>query len=238
MSLIAILIASLLGSPHCAGMCGGFVAFYSAQKPKSLLPQMAYSLGRLLTYSCLGAAAGVLGASINNVGAWVGLQRTAAIVIGLLMVLWGLGSLLGLKSFTSIKQGFFEKLIFPLHKLLSEKRKGSTETLAFTLGLLTTFLPCGWLYAYVALAAASGSALSGVAVMGVFWLGTLPVMWSLAGITAVLSLKARAYIPRVTASLMIAAGLFALYGKFEIIDRHLAIVPEQSTPTPTKHHCH
>src|SRR5207249_4065961 len=47
---------------------------------------------------------------------------------------------------------------------------------AIATGLLTTLIPCGWLYAFVITAAGTGNALNGAALMAVFWIGTLPMM--------------------------------------------------------------
>ena len=47
---------------------------------------------------------------------------------------------------------------------------------ALATGLLTTLLPCGWLYAFVALAAGTASAPLGALVMLTFWIGTLPAI--------------------------------------------------------------
>jgi hypothetical protein len=47
---------------------------------------------------------------------------------------------------------------------------------ALVLGLSSTLLPCGWLYAFAALAAGTGGALAGAWLMSAFWLGSLPVM--------------------------------------------------------------
>ena len=56
---------------------------------------------------------------------------------------------------------------------------------ALVIGLLTTLLPCGWLYAFVATAAGTANPLLGALTMGVFWAGTLPVLVSLgAGVRA------------------------------------------------------
>ena len=43
-------------------------------------------------------------------------------------------------------------------------------------GLLTTLLPCGWLYAFVITAAGTGNALAGAGLMATFWVGTLPML--------------------------------------------------------------
>jgi hypothetical protein len=44
------------------------------------------------------------------------------------------------------------------------------------LGLATPLLPCGWLYAFAAIAAGSGSAAVGALVLAAFWLGTVPAL--------------------------------------------------------------
>ena len=54
--LIGAAIASLVGTPHCLGMCGGFAAA-SAGSPAHLA---AWHAGRLSTYAALGAVAGFL----------------------------------------------------------------------------------------------------------------------------------------------------------------------------------
>ncbi|MEO8000019.1 MAG: sulfite exporter TauE/SafE family protein, partial [Gemmatimonadaceae bacterium] len=57
---VGILTASMLGSIHCAGMCGPFVCFYAGgpAKPVQLRSHAWYNLGRLLSYLLLGATAG------------------------------------------------------------------------------------------------------------------------------------------------------------------------------------
>ena len=61
----AILLVSLVGSPHCAGMCGPFIAFCVGTEKQSpsrhAAVQGAYHGGRLLSYLLLGVVAGLLG---------------------------------------------------------------------------------------------------------------------------------------------------------------------------------
>lgn len=66
MSYLSILIASLLGSPHCAGMCGGFAA-WSGSGGLRWSGVAAYNLGRLITYITLGIIAGLLGKSLDTI---------------------------------------------------------------------------------------------------------------------------------------------------------------------------
>jgi sulfite exporter TauE/SafE len=64
-SLVALFLAGLLGGAHCVGMCGGIVAALSFQsgtrQPYS--HHLAYSAGRIASYSAAGALAGLLGSA-------------------------------------------------------------------------------------------------------------------------------------------------------------------------------
>ena len=56
--VLAVLAASLLGSPHCAAMCGGFVCFYAGagRAHRAGRRHVAYNAGRLVSYVLLGLA--------------------------------------------------------------------------------------------------------------------------------------------------------------------------------------
>ncbi len=217
-SLIAVFIASLLGSPHCAGMCGGFVGLYASNTGSSISSHAAYNIGRLLTYSILGALAGLLGSSANLAGSLVGFQRTAAVITGLMLLYWGLSGLFGNKQVGTFSSSAWSATFAPIHqKLLSSSKNRRPSTNAFALGAVSTFLPCGWLYAFAAIAAATADPLRGALVMAVFWAGTLPVMASLGGILQVLGAKGRQIAPRVSAALFVLAGLASLFGHFDLL---------------------
>ncbi len=47
---------------------------------------------------------------------------------------------------------------------------------AGVVGLLTTFLPCGWLYAFAITAAGTADPIKGGLVMAAFWAGTTPIL--------------------------------------------------------------
>ena len=110
--VLSVLGASLLGSPHCAAMCGGFVCFFSGQggRRPTALTHAAYHAGRLVAYALLGAAAGMAGAGFDLAGRMAGFQRPAAVAAGLLMILWGAATLAGaaglLRGATAAPPGF------------------------------------------------------------------------------------------------------------------------------------
>ena len=75
-----VFLASLLGSLHCVGMCGPFALLASSNprgRSAAVVPTMAYSLGRLITYSVIGLIFGGLGMAINRGSAINQWQQTA-----------------------------------------------------------------------------------------------------------------------------------------------------------------
>ena len=66
-------------------------------------------------------------------------------------------------------QRIFERRVRSAGALSASKRAG-------IIGLFTVLLPCGWLYAFVILAAGTASPGMGALVMATFWLGTVPVL--------------------------------------------------------------
>ncbi len=211
----SILGASLLGSPHCAGMCGGFVVFYSGQESghRRPWPHLAYNGGRLVSYAVLGGIAGALGAGVDRMGATAGVGRGAAVLAGLLMVVWGSATLLralGVRLPATIAPAGLHRGIAAAMRALHAR---PPEVRALALGLLSTLLPCGWLYAFVATAAATGAPLAGALVMATFWLGTVPVMagFGLAAQRAFGPLRQR--LPAVTACLLVIVGALTMAGR-------------------------
>jgi sulfite exporter TauE/SafE len=209
---LSVLVASLLGSLHCAGMCGGFVAFYAGDSGRRA-GHLAYNLGRLIAYATLGAVAGALGAALDLGGALLGIQRVAAVVAGAFIVLWGtvllvesLGQRVPRLHPPSWLQG---SLLRGLRRIAGWR----PVTRALATGLLTGGLPCGWLYAFVVTAAGTGSGIRGAALMIVFWLGTLPVMVSLGVGLRGLAGPLRRYVPAACATAMILVGLYAVAGR-------------------------
>ncbi len=210
-----VFATSLLGSLHCAGMCGGFVCFYSGGPGgRGVLPHAAYNAGRLVSYLALGAAAGALGAGLDRLGASAGLARLAAVVAGALMIVWGGTSLMravGARIAEPAVPGFlracFAAAVQAMHAQPPALR-------ALTVGLVTTLLPCGFLYAYVTVAAGTGSPLGGVLVMAAFWAGTVPVMAGLGATAGRALAPLQRRLPVLTASALVLIGLLTVTGKF------------------------
>ncbi|MFG0257534.1 MAG: sulfite exporter TauE/SafE family protein [Phycisphaerales bacterium JB043] len=211
--VVTVRVASVLGSLHCAGMCGAFVlvAVGADGQPRAPLSLHAsYHLGRLTTYTTLGVLAGALGSAIDLGGHIVGWQRTASIIAGASMIVFGVLALLRLHALAPRQlpsPTFLRRLAEHGHRLAIEQ---TPMARAAIVGLLTTLLPCGWLYLFVLVAMGTGSAPSGALSMGAFWLGTLPVMVTLGfGVSAIAGRFSRA-IPHVTVIAVIAVGVWTI----------------------------
>lgn len=238
--IIAVFGASLLGSAHCAGMCGAFLAFAvqpattegaggPARRVSPFSLQSGYHLGRLMTYALLGAAAGALGAAIDFGGRAAGVQRAALLGAGALMVLFGVVAVLRQVGM-SLPHA---PLPMAWRKAVAAGQRFAFEMpplpRAWAIGLLTPMLPCGWLYAFAVLAAGTGHPGAGALTMAVFWAGTLPMLIGLGvGIQAFTGVL-RARLPMLTSLAVIAVGLWTLSGRMPMV----GIAQAQQTNTIT-----
>ncbi len=160
--LVGAFVAGLIGSPHCLAMCGGFAAACS----RTPAGAAAWHLGRLTTYAALGALAALFGHALPG-PAWA----TAAVSTALLV--WFTGALAGLLPEPRFAM---PGLGSTMTRLLPTDAPASR----YLFGLANGLLPCGLVYAALALAVALGSAPLGAAAMVLFGLGTVPALAVLA----------------------------------------------------------
>ncbi|MET0851721.1 MAG: sulfite exporter TauE/SafE family protein [Candidatus Rokuibacteriota bacterium] len=215
---LAVLGASLVGSVHCAAMCGGLVAVYAADpSPRAGwrrgLEHAAYNGGRLLAYASLGAVAGALGAGADLAGDFVGLGRLAAIAAGALITLWGLAALLDAIGVSMFLLDPPRRLRVAAGRAFALIAGHDPVARAAVLGVATGLMPCGWLYAFVLAAAGTGSPLAGAGLMLVFWAGTVPMMAGVGIALRIVALPLRRYLPAAAAVAMIVVGLLTVSGR-------------------------
>lgn len=238
-----IFLASLVGSLHCAGMCGAFVAIATggidATARQKFNTQIAYHLGRLLTYLTLGTIAGALGAVVDLAGELAGIQTAATFVAGGAMVLFGVVSLMRLSGarLSGIRlPAFWQTFVSRVHR---RSMGFEPTTRAALIGLSTTLLPCGWLYAFVVTAAGTAHPLTGALAMTAFWCGTLPMMVSLGvGVQTLLG-RLGPRVPALTCLLLIGVGVYTLVNRGMIDGVALAkTVSASAHPTQDLPACH
>lgn len=212
-----IFVSGFLGSAHCLGMCGPFALAIGARASSwqgNLLRQSCYTTGRVFTYGFLGACAGYGGASVAGKSpTWVQVPAILAIVAGVFLIYQGLRTANVLPPLQSLWQRKTKPRVgtpclaasFFATFLHSPSTKG-----VFLAGLLTGFLPCGLVYAFLTLAASTASVLLGAATMAVFGVGTAPIMM-LAGVGgSVLSIGWRQRLLQIAAWCVVVAGILSI----------------------------
>lgn len=242
--LLAVLAASVMGSLHCAGMCGPYCAFAvgTAKNFREVVAlNAAYHGGRLVTYSLLGAIAGATGAMLDLASVLAGVGPVALAAAGGMMVLFGLMEIAReSRSLTPLVRWLRLPLPAQWVRLVASGQRWAMRRRpvprAATVGLLTTLLPCGWLYAFVVTAAGAGSAPAGAAVMLAFWIGTLPVLLQLGAGVRLLAGAIGAKLPMVTSLALVLVGLTTLFGRAGVSPVALVVAVEANAnsiePTP------
>lgn len=166
------LLFGLFGSFHCIGMCGP-IAFMLPidrnQKVRGIWQTILYHLGRIFSYSMIGALFGLLGKGFY----FFGLQQQISIAVGLVMIL----SIVAPKLFSrfSVMKPIY-RFTNSIKNQLGQSLKKKESSTFFTIGFLNGLLPCGLVYMAMIASLASTSVLEGVLYMVLFGLGTVPLM--------------------------------------------------------------
>jgi sulfite exporter TauE/SafE len=165
------LIAGLVTSLHCAGMCGPLACALMPSARDDADPSTVaavYHTARVGGYTVLGALCGGVGRVPLQ---W--LDAGALRWLPWLLVVFFLAMALQLDR-------RLPRLpwLGRLHATLSAGLRGRSRVRAAALlGVATPLLPCGPLYMLLSLALLSGSALRGAETLLAFGIGTIPLLW-------------------------------------------------------------
>ncbi len=218
-SYFAAFAMGLFSSLHCIGMCGSIIGTLTLSlKPEirkektKLLPYiLSYNIGRITSYTIAGFLVGILQAIIFIP---LGLDQghrllqilSAAIMIGAGFYLAG-----WFPRFAYIEKAGSRlwKLIEPFgRKLIPVK----THTQALMFGMVWGWLPCGLVYAALALAATSPDIYRAGLTMLAFGLGTLPSVLGVGIMTDVLTKLSRIHrFKQIVGLLLIVIALVAVF---------------------------
>lgn len=182
--LALLLGASLLGSAHCVGMCGPYVAMCSAQfVPRGataaarLFLRILFNLGRIATYGLIGLVVGAFGQIAQAIAARLGVAGIVAILAGAAALIFGLSMIGWLRDPARLVAGpGFGRLLSAGRMRL---KQAPPAVVPLLLGSLQGWLPCALVYAAASRAAVAGSAGMGALTMAVFGLGTVPAIFAL-----------------------------------------------------------
>jgi sulfite exporter TauE/SafE len=221
MNLWTIALASFAGSLHCAAMCGGFVALTQAKTSRDasqhpIALNLAYQCGRLVAYAGLGAVAGTFGFALEETSTFFGLRPLSGIILLLAVLGAGFFSLMPKKTLITLtRQGrapdFLERV--KLQILGARARIGDLPFSALV-GLASALLPCAWLWAYVMVAASSGTPGAGAFTMAAFWLGSVPALSFAATLIRAFRRRLGRFAPRFVALLLIGLAAINLYERW------------------------
>jgi sulfite exporter TauE/SafE len=229
--LVAAWLTGLAGSGgHCLGMCGGIVGALGVrgrQGFRGFGVLAAAHLGRVLAYVAAGASVGFLGAA--SFGALLGDSGASILRLcaALLIAATGLQLVLGRPLLGALERGGarFWRRLAPLARGLLPPRDAAH---ALAVGALWGFLPCGLVYAQLAVAAAAGGAFGGAAGMAAFGLGTSV---GLSALGALLQSLGLARVPR-----RVAGGLLLVFAVAIAVP---IVAPSVTTPAAAGHaHTH
>ncbi|MFV0159211.1 sulfite exporter TauE/SafE family protein [Empedobacter falsenii] len=213
MDLTIVIIALSIGltsSLHCVGMCGSIalsLGLESQDKLKFTLRNLTYQLGRVTTYTILGAILGLIGESFT----FVGLQNYLSILIGVLMIIMVMIPKFYENGASQLRpvNALMVKVKISLGKFLIKKDSSSL----YIVGLLNGLLPCGMVYASLTAAIGLGSVYKSAMFMFFFGLGTLPLMFATVLFGNFLSVKQRQTILKILPIITLILGvLFILRG--------------------------
>lgn len=168
-------LAGLVTSLHCIGMCGPLACFLGPKTGSAVsfsTIAALYHMGRLLSYTAVGAVAGAIG--LTALG-WVQVYNQSLsrflpwlLVLFFLVIAFRLDRWVPkpacLGRWFHRSNARFQQLPRPLAGLL--------------VGLCTPLLPCAPLYAVFGLALMTQSPVKGAEFLLLFGMGTLPLLWT------------------------------------------------------------
>lgn len=222
LTLSAAFLTGLLGSAHCAAMCGGIAVSLAGRTPNHHALQHAALLNaaRITSYALAGALVGGLGGGMLRYLPIPALSVVFRVAMGAVMILialrlWGQKSRFSLLS----KPG---QWVWATLRPLRDRIPAAGWQRTVSLGLLWGWLPCGLSSTVLLAAWLEGSAIHGSLLMLSFGLGTFSAMTALSWSGAQLFARWQHPATRRTLALFIgAAGALTLAAPWLV---HLPLV--------------
>jgi len=194
-SYITAFLLGLFSTVHCLAMCGSVIGALTLSLPmevresqRRMLPYVFnYNLGRILSYTIAGAIVGVLSSPLASINGHA-ILRYVSIIVMIAMGLYLAGWFPKFAKMERIGAPIWRWLQPIGQRLLPVKAFSQ----AFWLGVVWGWLPCGLVYAALAVAATVGEPVQAALVMFSFGLGTLPAVMGAGLFTGMLASLARA----------------------------------------------
>ncbi|MFW5447830.1 MAG: sulfite exporter TauE/SafE family protein [Methylophagaceae bacterium] len=214
-SYVTAFLLGLFSTVHCIAMCGSVIGALTLSLPSEVRENQSkmfpyvlnYNLGRLLSYGIAGAIVGLLSSPLATFDGHAVLRYISIavmIAMGLYLAGW------------FPKFAYMERMgapiwrwLQPIGQKLLPVRKLSQ---AFYLGIVWGWLPCGLVYAALAVAATAGEPVKASLVMLAFGAGTLPAVMGAGLFTGFLSAMAGIkHLRKIAGMLIIAMALASAF---------------------------
>lgn len=223
-SYITAFLLGLFSTVHCIAMCGSVIGALTLSLPvevresqRRMLPFVFnYNVGRILSYGLAGTIVGLLSTPLTQLNAhWV--LRILSVIVMIAMGLYLAG------WFPKFARA--ERLGAPVWRLLQPIGQKllpvKSYSQAFLLGMVWGWLPCGLVYAALAVAATAGDPIKGSLVMLAFGAGTLPAVMGAGLFTGMLASLARSkQLRQVAGVLIIVMAIVTLLWPLEPVHQH------------------
>ena len=210
---LSLYALGLVSSMHCLGMCGGIMGALTMAIPAEATSKrwfilIAYNLGRILSYGLMGLLAGVFAEQFSAMGGGTFLRILAGILLismGLYLADWwrGLTKLETLGRYLWVYIQPLGKHLMPVNNIPK----------ALVLGAIWGWLPCGLVYAALAMAMTQPAPIMAASVMLAFGLGTLPAVLAAGAVAQQLANILRQRPVRMALALIIIVfGVWTIWG--------------------------
>lgn len=200
-SMSMLFVIGLLTSVHCVAMCGGINltqgTLASKEENSVLKSNILYNLGRVISYTVIGALAGAVGSILSFSGM---LRGAVILVVGFAMIIMAFSMLGILSPLKSLSFHFSGKL----YSRIIKRVNGNSSLL---IGLLNGFMPCGPLQSMQLYALSTGSVFNGALSMFLFSLGTVPLMFGFGFVASKLNRQYKKVMLTVSAMLIFVIAL-------------------------------
>lgn len=206
--LIGLIAATSTCLAVSGGLLLGIAAKYNEKYPhlngwQKFRPHISFNIGRIVSYTVLGAAIGLVGSALT-----ISPKITGIITIGASMVMIVVGVQL-LHIFPGLNRFQIKMPKFLAHKLhdSSENGTGSYQS-SFLFGAATFFLPCGFTQALQLYVLGKGDPLIGGLTMLAFSLGTMPSLVGVGFFSSFLKGEWKRYFTTFSAVLIVVLGVW------------------------------
>jgi hypothetical protein len=205
-TLWTALLMGLVGSAHCAGMCGPIcIALPMGESIRArALALLQYNFARVAVYAALGAFFGLVGAGVRIAGLQAGMSVAAGVAM-LAAALFSIdidGQLARWRPLKAVTLWVHQRLGALLRQ---------PDSAWWKLGAMNGLLPCGLVYLAIAGALTLGNAAWGAGYLLAFGLGTLPAMLATGLLGQYLKPGWRSRLRAWYPALMAGVGLWLIY---------------------------